>query len=171
LPQHPGRAPLTRRGTLSAVEAPAIARLEELLAAGSAIMVATRDKQNRPHVTRGWGGHLDADTGRLDLAITVSDASFVVADLEANGAVAVTLVRPTNYLGMQLTGHVEWIGEVGPADQERIDAHVGRFVDEVMAVGMTRSAEALAGSRFVAIRIAMHQFFDQTPGVKAGSAM
>lgn len=163
--------PQARRDTLSAVEEPAIARLEELLAAGSAIMVATRDEQSRPHVARGWGGRLDAETRRLDLAITVSDAMRVVVDLEANGAVAVTLVRPTSYLGMQLTGHVEWIGEVGPADQARIDAHIERFVDEVMAVGMSGSVRILAGSRFVAIRIAMHQFFEQTPGVKAGSAM
>lgn len=149
----------------------AIARLEGLLAVGSAIMVATCDERNRPHVTRGWGGRLDAEEERLDLCITVSDDLQVVADLEANGAIAVTLVRPTSYLAMQVTGLVEWIGKVSPGDRERIDAHVERFVAEVMAVGMARSAAVIAGDRCVAIRIALQQCFDQTPGPKAGHAM
>lgn len=134
-------------------------------------MVATRDEHNRPHVTRGWGGLLDAETGRLDLALTVSDDLEVVADLEANGAIAVTLVRPTNYLAMQLTGHVEWIGEVNPSDQERIDAHIEQFVGEVMTVGMPREVALIAGDRFVAIRVAIGQCFDQTPGARAGSSL
>jgi general stress protein 26 len=153
------------------MEGPAVARLEELLAVGSAIMVATHDDHHRPHVTRGWGGRLDPATGRLDLAITVSDDLQVVADLEANSAVAVTFVRPSNYLAMQVTGLVEWIGEIGPDDRERIDDHIERFVEEVVPMGMPRSVATIAGDRFVTIRIAMRQFFDQTPGHKAGSAM
>ena len=153
------------------VEGPPIARLEELLEVGAAIMVATRDEQNRPHVTRGWGGRFDASTERLDLAITVYDDLKVVADLEANAAVAVTLVRPTNYMAMQLTGVVEWMGEVNPEDRQRIDDHVERFVGEVTAVGMSPATRILAGNRYVAIRIAVNECFDQTPGPKAGSVM
>jgi hypothetical protein len=153
------------------MDAPAIARLEALLAAGAAIMVATRDEHLRPHVTRGWGGRLDAATGRLDLALTVSDGLEVVADLEANGAIAVTLVRPTSYLALQVTGHVEWIGDVNESDQARIDAHVERFVAEVTAIGMTPATASLAGGRFVAVRVAMDRFYEQTPGAKAGSAL
>ena len=151
--------------------APAIDRLKELLAVGSAIMVASRDENNRPHLTRAWGGRIDPATGRLDLALTVSDDSRVIADLEANGAIAVNLVRPTNYLSMQITGVVEWIGDVSPSDQQRIDEHVERFVGEVVTVGMSPSTRILAGSRHVAIRIAMQQFFEQTPGLKAGSTL
>jgi hypothetical protein len=151
--------------------ASAIDRLEELLAAGSAMMVATRDDGNRPHVTRAWGGRIDPATGRLDLALTVSDDLHVIADLEANAAIAVNIVRPTNYLSMQITGVVEWIGDVSPSDQQRIDEHVERFVGEVVAVGMSPSTRILAGTRHVAIRIAMQQFFDQTPGPKAGSTL
>jgi hypothetical protein len=153
------------------MDEPAIARLEALLAAGAAIMVATRDDHHRPHVTRGWGGRLDAETGRLDLALSVSDGLEVVADLEANGAIAVTLVRPTNYLALQVTGHVEWIGDLNESDQERIDAHVERFIAEVTSIGMTPATAKLVGERFVAVRIAMRRFYEQTPGTKAGSAM
>lgn len=148
-----------------------IARLQELLDVGAAIMVATRDSEHRPHMTRGWGGRLDESSGRLDLCLTVSDDLQVVADLEANGAIAVTLVRPTNYMAMQIFGSVEWIGEPGPTDLDGVTAHIGRFVDEVVAVGMPPSAAAIAGDRYVMVRIAMHRFFEQTPGAKAGTTL
>jgi hypothetical protein len=44
--------------------------LAELLETGVAIMVATRDAELRTHVTRGWGGYLEAGTGHLALALT-----------------------------------------------------------------------------------------------------
>jgi general stress protein 26 len=149
----------------------AIERLNGLLEVGAAIMVATRDEDNRPHATRGWGGRLDASAEHLDLYITVSDDLHVVADLEANGAVAVTLVRPTNYLAMQVTGYVEWIGDVTATDRERIDAYITLFVDEVVTIGMPASSGLLAGDRYMMIRIALQDFFEQTPGEKAGSTL
>ena len=138
---------------------------------GAAIMVATRDDHNRPHVTRGWGARLDSVSGHLDLFITVSDNLQVVADLEANGAVAVTIVRPPNYLAMQITGLVEWIGDVSPDDLKRIEASIERFVAEVKMVGMPPSVGLVAGDRFVAIRVSMQKCFEQTPGPLAGSAL
>jgi hypothetical protein len=137
------------------VAGPGIDRLEALLALGPAIMVATRDADRRLHMTRGWGGRVDASSGRLDLALTVTDDLRVVADLEANGVIAVTLVNPRNYQALQITGLVEWIGEVGPDDRTRIDAHRERFVDAVGSVGLPPSAGLLAGTRFVAVRVAM----------------
>jgi hypothetical protein len=169
MPPHLGA---TRRAVpCAAVEGPAVARLAELLEVGAAIMVATRSDDLRPHVTRGWGGRLDAGAGRLDLALAVSDGLGVVADLEANGAIAVTLARPSNYQAMQLTGHVEWLGELTPSDRERVDAHVARFVAEATSVGMAPEVSALVGDRFVAVRIAMQRFYEQTPGARAGSPL
>lgn len=146
-----------------------LARLRELLGVGSAIMVSTRDADNRPHMTRGWNGRLDESSGRLDLCLTVSNDDHVVSDLEANAAIAVTLVRPTNYLAMQIVGSVEWMGEVSQADLDGVAEHVGRFVAEVMAVGMPASTAIIAGERYVAVSIAIHRSFEQTPGAKAGT--
>jgi hypothetical protein len=95
----------------------------------------------------------------------------VIADIEANGAIAVTLVRPTTYQAVQVTGTVEWIGELTPADQARVDAHLEGFLGEVMQVGMTRDTARLLGERLVAVRVAVEQAFAQTPGPGAGSAL
>ena len=145
--------------------------LDELLGVGVAIMVATRDESNRPHVTRGWGARHDPVGGTLDLCLTVSDDLRVVSDLEANHAIAVTFARPTNYMAVQIYGHVEWIGEVSADDRERIDASIDRFVAEVTSMGMPPAARLIAGDRFVAIRVAIQQCFEQTPGPKAGTSL
>jgi general stress protein 26 len=149
----------------------AVERIDELLESGVAIMVATRDGANRPHVTRGWGARQDSVGGHLDLFITVSDDLPIVSDLEANRAIAVTIVRPTNYQAVQIYGHVEWICEVGAEDRERINTSIDRFVAEVTSIGMPPSVRLLAGDRFVAIRVAIQHCFEQTPGPRAGSAL
>lgn len=160
-----------RSHILRSVDGPGIARLEAMLNEGVVIFVATRDDDLRSHMARAWGGRLDAETGRLDLAVTVYDDDRVVSDLEANGSVAVLVCRPTTYQAMQVTGHVEWIGEVQPTDRQRIDAHIERVVAEAVQVGLPRSSSRLAGDHQVAIRVALDRFFEQTPGARAGSAL
>lgn len=153
------------------MEGRGIARLEAMLDEVVVIFVVTRDDDLQPHVARAWGGLLDAEAGRLDLAVTVHDDVRVVADLKANGSVAVLVGRPSTYQTMQITGHVERVGTPGPADLERINVHVERFVAEGVTLGLPKSVARLAGERWVAIRVALDQFFEQTPGHKAGSAL
>jgi predicted pyridoxine 5'-phosphate oxidase superfamily flavin-nucleotide-binding protein len=118
------------------VEGLGIARLEAMLDEAVVIFVVTRDDDLQPHVARAWGGLLDADAGRLDLAVTVHDDVRVVADLKANGSVAVLVSRPSTYQTMQITGHVERVGTPGPADLERINVHIERFVAEGVTLGL-----------------------------------
>jgi hypothetical protein len=109
--------------------------LAGLLETGVAIMVATRDAALRTHVTRGWGGYLDAGTGHLALALTDYPGSGVVRDLEANGLIAINLARPLNYQSMQLKGVVASIGDCTTQERARVAAHVARFVEETVSVG------------------------------------
>ena len=151
---------------------PAIDRLTALVGDGALIMVATRDNRNRPHVTRGWGARFDPAGGHLDLALSVSDDLKVIDDIEANHAVAVTFACPTSYEAVQLTGVVEWIGDVSREDSDRIDTSI-QLVDEALAsIGMPASTGTrLAGDEFVTIRVAMQHCFEQTPGSSAGNPL
>jgi hypothetical protein len=149
------------------VEATVARRLDALLSS-AAVVVATRDEHLRTHITRGWGPRLDAATGRLDLALTTSDDPCIVSDLQANGAIAVTAAMPTTYEAMQVKGTVEWMGELSPEAQHRVDAHLDAFLAEVTSVGMTREVVCLFGTGLVAVRIAVDQVFEQTPGAGAG---
>lgn len=145
--------------------------LAQLLETGVAIMVATRDARLRAHVTRGWGGYLDAETGQLVLALSDYPGSEVVADLGANGLIAVNLARPLNYQSMQLKGTVDSIGECSAAELARVDAHLGRFVEEAAAVGSPRIIARIAGSEFVRVRVSVDRAFEQTPGPGAGAEL
>jgi hypothetical protein len=145
--------------------------LAGLLETGVAIMVATRDADLRAHVTRAWGGHLDGETGRLVLALTEYPGSSVIANLESNGQIAITLARPLNYQSMQLKGVVESISDCSGEQLGRVRAHITRFVEEGALVGSPRVIERLAGSEFVQVRVVTDRSFEQTPGPCAGAEL
>jgi hypothetical protein len=145
--------------------------LVDLLETGVAIMVATRDAELRPHVTRGWGGYLDPDTGHPSLALTRYPGSDVIPDLEANGLIAVNLARPVNYQSMQLKGVVSSIGGCTTEERARVDSHVARFVEETFLVGSPRIIARIAGSEFIQVRVAIDHSYEQTPGPSAGAEL
>jgi hypothetical protein len=145
--------------------------LADLLDTGVAIMVATRDAELRTHVTRGWGGYVDAGTGHLSLALTDYPGSGVVPDLEANGRIAVNLARPVNYQSMQLKGTVISIGDCTTDERARVDRHVTRFVEETESVGSPAIIARIAGSEFIQVRVAIRRSYEQTPGPGAGGEL
>jgi hypothetical protein len=145
--------------------------LAQLLETGVAIMVATRDARLRAHVTRGWGGCLDAETGQLVLALTDYPGSGVVPDLEANGLIAVNLARPSNYQSMQLKGTVDSIGDCGAEELARVEAHLARFVEETAQAGAPPIIARIAGSEFVRVRVTLDRAYEQTPGPDAGAEL
>jgi hypothetical protein len=145
--------------------------LVDLLETGAAIMVATRDAELRTHVTRGWGGYLDAETGHLSLALTDYPGSGVIPDLEANRLIAVSLARPVNYQSMQLKGVVASIADCTTEEQARVNAHVARFVEETVSVGGPRTIARIAGSQFIQVRVAIDHSYEQTPGPDAAAGL
>ncbi len=134
-------------------------------------MVATRDEGLQTHVTRGWGGQFDPEHRQLAVALNVSPDSDVIRDLEANGAIAVTLADPTTYRAVQLTGFVEWVGDLTDEDRRRVADHIDRFVEAVASIGMPPESVRLAGEQFVAVQVQVHQTYEQTPGPGAGSPL
>ena len=145
--------------------------LAGLLETGVAIMVATRDANLRTHVTRGWGGYLDGETGRLVLALTGYPGSRVVTNLESNGQIAINLARPLNYQSMQLKGVVDSIGDCSDEQLSRVRAHIARFVEEGELVGSPSVIARLAGSEFVQVRVVPSHSYEQTPGPSAGAEL
>jgi hypothetical protein len=145
--------------------------LAELLETGVAIMVTTRDAELRTHVTRGWGGYLDPETGQLGLALTEYPGSGVVSDLEANGLIAINLARPINYQSMQLKGIVVSIADCATEERARVDAHIARFVAETALVGSPGTIARIAGRDFIQVRVSVDRSYEQTPGPSAGAEL
>jgi hypothetical protein len=142
--------------------------LSQVVLGGVAVVVATVGSDGRPVITRGWGLRYDAESSTLTLTVTAPSGSPTLANLESNGAIAVTVSEPATYRTVQVKGVVEHVG--APSEQERTWAHEhrDRFVEEVAKLGITSGADRLflGDLRLVSFRIG--EFFDQTPGPDAG---
>jgi hypothetical protein len=148
------------------------ADLVELVQSGVAIVVATRDDELRPEIARAWGPEVSADGSTMRLCVTARPGSKTLSNLEGNGAIAATFSLPSSYRTVQIKGAVLELSAVTAAELERVREHVGSFADEAEQVGIARGmAHRLARAELVAVRFAVGELYDQTPGPKAGSRL
>jgi hypothetical protein len=145
-----------------------------LLARHVSIIVGTRDADQRPHVMRAVGCRLDDDQRRLTVLMPLASGREVLADLRANGRVAVVVTEPSTNLALQLKGVDGVVAEAGPEDHALAERTLQGFVDEVGRLGfpaivaqtILRHDEGLA-----AIRFTVAAAFEQTPGPAAGAPL
>ena len=147
-------------------------RARELLLAGVATVVATRDGRMRPSLQRGWALMVSEDGREVTVCVSAAPGSRTRENLERNGAVAVTCSRPTTYRTVQVKGRVVAIGEVSPEQRAGAEAHADAFSREVQELGLpSDTGRRLLDSDLVAVTIAVDELYDQTPGPKAGSRL
>ncbi|HVO53032.1 MAG TPA: pyridoxamine 5'-phosphate oxidase family protein, partial [Solirubrobacterales bacterium] len=146
--------------------------VRELLLGGTATIVASRDERMRPALGRGWGVEVAADGGKLTLCLAAAPGSAMRANLESNGAVAVTCSRPTTYRTVQVKGEAVRFAAPSEAQLAAVEEHVANFSHEVSAFGLPADVgRRLRDEELVAITILPREVFDQTPGAKAGSRL
>jgi hypothetical protein len=151
-----------------AVDADVAAFLRE----GVAVVVATRDAELRPEITRGWAPVLSADGRGLQLCLSAEPGSRTIANLEQNGDLAATFALPTTYRSVQIKGAVRELREPTPDELALVRAHLDAFVQDAEQVGLSRVAgERFGEPPFITVAIAIRALFDQTPGARAGSAL
>lgn len=147
-------------------------RVRELIVAGTATVVATRDEAMRPALTRGWGVAVAADGSELTLCLEAAEGSAVRANLEANGSVAITCSQPATYRTVQVKGEAVGLAEPSPGQLVAVERHVEAFSAEVEPLGLPPGAgQRLLGGGLVAVRVRPREVFDQTPGPKAGTRL
>jgi len=144
--------------------------LVEFIHSGVAVGVATRDANLRPVLARAWGPQVAADLRSFTLCVSAPEGSATRANLEQNGAIAVSCGPPTIAKGLQFKGVAAVLGEPGPEDLEHAERHNSAFLAECAQIG---APPGLAQRLFVAtelllVRVSIHQGFDQTPGPNAG---
>jgi Pyridoxamine 5'-phosphate oxidase len=135
-----------------AVDADVAAFLRE----GVAVVVATRDAELRPEITRGWAPVLSADGCSLRLCVSAEPGSRTIANLEQNGDLAATFSLPSTYRSVQIKGAMRELREPTPDELALVRAHLGaRFAEPP----------------FITVTIGIRALFDQTPGARAGSEL
>jgi hypothetical protein len=141
----------------------------ELARQGVAVIVATRDGELRPQLSRAWGPSLSEDGARLTVCVEAAPESPMARNLESGSPVAATLARLTSHTAVQLKGPAV---EVAAPTQDRLDAvheHIGSFIAETAVVGVPETlARALVGTDLMTVTIEVAERFDETPGPDAG---
>jgi hypothetical protein len=147
-------------------------RARELLLAGVATVVASRDARMRPSLQRGWAPAISEDGCEVTVCVPAAPGSRMRDNLESNGAVAITCSRPTTYQTVQVKGEVVAIREPTTEQRAAAEAHADAFSREVEDLGLPRdTGRRLFESDLVAVTIAAAVLYDQTPGPRAGARL
>jgi hypothetical protein len=144
----------------------------ELLLAGVATVVATRDERMRPSLQRGWALTVSEDGSEVTVCVPAAPGSPTRDNLELGGAVAITCSRPTTYRTVQVKGEVVAIRDPTPEQRAGAEAHADAFSLEVEELGLPPgTGRRMFDTDLVAVTIAVAELYDQTPGPKAGARL
>lgn len=145
--------------------------LRELLECGVATVVGTHDADLVPEVARGWGVRVLPDGRTVEVCIGLPSGRRTMSNLAANGHIAVTCVRPSNYRQVQLKGHVVATLEASSEDHAWVERHQQAFGHEVAQVGIGADLVTAFWSNddaMVKVRFVAEDVYEQTPGPDAG---
>jgi len=143
--------------------------LKEFVESGVAVIVGTGDARGRPHVAYGWGPRVRTDRTTMDVFLDLARSGASIANLRANGRIAVTFAHPVSYQSVQFKGTFLDAGEPDDADTAWVRRHREEFL---VATSLIGDPPAVIQNRWLeeVLRIAMNveRAFDQTPGPDAG---
>lgn len=139
------------------------------------IIVAGRDGQHRPHLMRAFGCRLAPDRRQLTLFMSTGTGAAVLADLRANGRIAVVITEPATARTIQLKGEQALIEPPEPGDAALVQHYIECFADEIEQLGFDRTlAKTMFAHRddeLVAVRFTPGEAYEQTPGPNAGARL
>lgn len=145
--------------------------LRELLESGGAVVLGTRDAENTPEISRGWGLRVLPDRRTVEVCVGLPSGRRTLSNVEGAGRIAATFVRPSDYRQVQLKGRVTEVLDATPEDGAWADRHRQAFLRQVEHLGIPPDI----GPRFwdyddglAKLRIAVEEAYDQTPGPQAG---
>ncbi|MGE0324955.1 MAG: pyridoxamine 5'-phosphate oxidase family protein [Polyangiaceae bacterium] len=146
--------------------------LVEFLESGVSIIIATRDAQLRPEVLRGLGAMVSADRQSFTLFVNAALSERLLRDIDDNGRIAVAFSRIHDHRTVQLKGKVLEVRDVTSEQLPELERYRVAFAEQVAMAGMPRSVtRRMRISPSLALRVAIDEGFDQTPGPGAGRPM
>jgi hypothetical protein len=137
-------------------------------------IVGSRDARHRPHLMRAVAGWLDEERRHFTVLMPELHGSGLLADLRANGCIAVVCSEPSSHRTLQLKGRRAELQAAAPEDAVRAAAYLQAFTAEIGQLGFPpRVAQALLapGGPVWRIRFEIEAAFEQTPGPAAGEPL
>lgn len=133
------------------------------------IILGSADSSLCPEIARAVGASVRADKSEVELMVSRWQWPQTVRNVEANGRLAVTFARPSDYVSYQVKGEARVI----TASAENI-ALSARYRESIAAtlegLGLEPATIApwLVDRDLVALRLSVREIFVQTPGAEAG---
>jgi hypothetical protein len=144
---------------------------KDFIEGGRALIVGTVDASGQPHATRGWGLHVvDADEGRVRVVLP-GDDPVTIENLRTTRRLALTATDVPTLASIQAKGRATAIEPSDAADRRRADRYRDAFFGDIHRVDGTPRAllDRLVPREYVACVAVVDEFYDQTPGPRAGA--
>lgn len=139
------------------------------------IIAASRNHDNEPNLSRAIGCRVSADRRRVTLFLFAAQSGALLADVRANGAIAVVFSQPSTHRTVQLKGTDAAAAELTKDDVQVLGAYRQKFIAELESIGFsepfTRALLACPAGDVVAVGFTVAAAFVQTPGPKAGTPL
>ena len=149
--------------------------LAAFLASGVSITAGTRGPDLVPSASRGLGCRVSADRRRVTVFFLAAQSEGVIADIRANGAIAVVFSYPPTHRTVQLKGGDAAVEALQADDPERIARYRVDFRASLVGIGYEQGLPdtLLAGplGDCVAVSFTPAAAFVQTPGPGAGKPL
>lgn len=145
------------------------ADISSFLASPVTIILGTRGEGFTPDIARGVGLAVLPDAGTVDIMVSRWQWPVAVANLQANGALAMTVSAPQTYQTYQLKGQAT-VHPASDADIALAARYVRRMLDVFAEFDMTAafSGNWMSLRDLMVARLTVAEIFIQTPGPQAG---
>jgi hypothetical protein len=141
----------------------------ELMGSGVDVYVATRDASMLPESMLAMGLEPLPSRSEVTVYLPANLAEATLKNLEANGAIAITVSRASDLRTLQLKGKCKQVRPSTDADREKQLIFRAALTEQLAFVGVPRSAtRRLVWWPSIAVEVEISDIFVQTPGPRAG---
>jgi hypothetical protein len=142
---------------------------------GVSIVIATRNADLVPDAVRGCGCRVSRDRRSVTVLVESLRIGPVIANIEANGMIAVVFSQPSTHRTIQLKGTDARVVRAAPPDRGLVERNLAAWIDELTAVGyrpeFARAVHGNVPDAMVALVFTPTAAFQQTPGPGAGDRL
>ena len=147
----------------------------DFITGGVSILVAGCDPGNETTVSRAVGCRVTDERRRVTVFVCAAQSGALLADVRANGRIAVVFGDPMTHRAIQLKGADAAVEPLAADDPHLIASYRSRLSARVEPFGFSevfvRALLSVVPGDVVAIAFTPNGAFSQTPGPKAGAPL
>ena len=147
-------------------------RLEEAVAGGISVVVATVDAEGVPSTCRGVAITTRDDFDTVTVYLPAATAHETMANLATTRRMAISCAAPLSHSTIQIKGVTRAVKLAPASEQEMVQQRWHAFLDVLDQLGMPKHVTyRIVYWPAYAIDVSVEQVFEQTPGPKAGTPL